>query len=203
MSRMNARQLIKVMLIMLVWGVSTGSVMAFGSSDKSPEAKAAERVKKAIQKYNNGNKHMDKAQGHARKGDSLFAYNYRATSDAKARKEYEKAVKDYKEALKSNPEMVEAHSNLGYCLRKLGHLDESLVAYNAALKLDSSYAEAREYRGELMLARGDLDSAEKELAYLNDLKSEYAATLQKAIDIYKLQEINLKLQQKTGRQSGG
>ncbi len=202
MSAISTSRLFQVMLILLVWGFSISSVLAFGSGDKSPEEEALENVKKAIKKHNNGNKHMNKAQSHAEKGDSLFAYNYRATSDAKARKEYEKAVKDYKEALKLNPEIVESHSNLGYCLRKLGLLDESLAAYNAALELDTAYAQAREYRGELMLARGELAEAEKELAYLNELKSEHAATLQKAIDIYKLQEINLKLQQDNGRQPG-
>ena len=40
---------------------------------------------------------MEKAKAIVKKIDSSAAYNYRATPDAKARKEYEKAIEDFKD----------------------------------------------------------------------------------------------------------
>lgn len=166
------------------------SIFAIGSNEKTPEEQATEHSAKAIDHYNSAVKRIQHSKDIALKGDSAFAYNYRATSDAKVRKEYEKAVKDLLKALELNPEMKEAHNNLGYCYRKLGKLDESLAAYSRALTLDSNFAQAREYRAETYLALGELAKAEGELVYLKGMKSPFAEQLALSIELFKLAEID-------------
>ena len=168
----------------------TGTAGAFGSGEKTPEDKAAEASRKATSSYNDAVHDIDRAKEVAKRGDSTYAYNYRATSDSKARREYEKAVESLQEATKLNPKFKEAFNNLGYCYRKLGKLPESLAAYDKAIALDSNFAQAREYRGETYLALGQLSKAEDELAFLTSLKSDYADQLKNSIELYRLAEID-------------
>jgi tetratricopeptide (TPR) repeat protein len=165
------------------------SVFAFGSKEKSPEEQAAENQKKATEEYNKGVQHMDKAKEVAIKGDSAFAYNYRATADAKAKKELEKAADRFTKATEIDPKMKEAFNNLGYTYRKLGKLEESLTAYDKALAIDSLFAQAREYRGETFLALGKLDQAKDEYKALRKMESPLADTLMKSIELFKLQQV--------------
>jgi tetratricopeptide (TPR) repeat protein len=169
---------------------SASSVFAIGSNEKTPEEQASDKSRKATDKYNNAVKRIEHARQIGLKGDSAYAYNYRATSDAKIRKELEKAVEDLTNAITINPDMKEAHNNLGYCYRKLGKLSESLAAYSKAIALDSNFAQAREYRAETYLAMGDMVKAEGELAYLRGMKSPFADQLALAIELYELAEID-------------
>jgi tetratricopeptide (TPR) repeat protein len=189
-----------ITLVALLFAVATlaGEAQAIGSGSKTPEEKAAEAVKKATGKYNNGVKHMEKARAIAERGDSAFAYNYRATADAKTRKEYEKAVKDFKEALRHKANMADAFNNLGYCYRKLGKLKLSLESYQSALAIRPKFLQAREYLGETYLAMDMLDSALAQHRLLIEAKSLYADTLAASIELYKLQQF-----EKTMRDAGG
>jgi tetratricopeptide (TPR) repeat protein len=162
---------------------------AFWSSKKSPEEKTAESKKKAVEVYNNGVKHMDKARAILRAGDSTYAYNYRATSDAKARKEYQKAANDFERAVKLDSTFFEAYNNLGYCYRKLGDFPAALGAYDRAISLNTNFAQAREYRGQTYLAMGKLDLARNELEFLRDLESPYADSLSRSIQLYQLDQL--------------
>jgi tetratricopeptide (TPR) repeat protein len=173
----------------------TSSVFASGSEEESPKKDDTDKKKQAIEVYNVGVMLTEKARIEGQKADSTFAFNYRATSSAKAKREYEKAVKKFEQAIEFDPTMVAAFSNLGYCLRKIGKLDQSLAAYHKALKLDPKYAQAREYLGETYLAMDDLDKANGELKFLSEMKSPYADTLAQSIDIYKLKQLNSKMNQ--------
>lgn len=169
------------------------TTFAFGSKEKSPEEQAAEKDKKAVQAYNEGVKHMDKAKQIVSGGDSTYAFNYRATSDAKAGKEYEKAIKSFNTAVELKPVMAEAFNNLGYCYRKTDKLSMSLDAYQKALKLKSDFPQAHEYLGETYLAMDSLHLAQGQLQMLQELKSPLADTLMKSIELYKLAKVNDKL----------
>jgi tetratricopeptide (TPR) repeat protein len=169
------------------------NAFAFGSGEKTPEEKAAEQEKNAANEYNRGVKNMDKAKEIAARGDSSYAFNYRATSDAKAKKEYEKAVEKFQKAISYSAEFAEAYNNLGYCYRKLDNLKESLLAYHKALELKPNFPEAHEYLGETYLALDSIDQAKGQLQILQELKSPYADTLMKSIEIYKLAVIKDKL----------
>lgn len=53
---------------------------------------------------------------------------------------------------------------IGFATRKLGHVDEALPLYRAALKRNPDYAVARAYLGEAFLSQGASDLARAELA---------------------------------------
>lgn len=185
MHRFNRFAIFPLMMIVLC----AAPIFAIGSGEKTPEEKAADNSRKATKEYNDGVRRIDRAKEIGLKGDSAYAFNYRATSDAKARREYERAVKDFTKAIELNPQMKEAHNNLGYCYRKLGKLTESLASYDVAIALDSNFAQAREYRGETYLALGQLSKAEAELTFLKSLQSPFADQLARSIEIFKLEEI--------------
>lgn len=192
-SRQRPRSAIVALCGVLVLVAGAGRLSAIGSSSEKPEESAQERERRATASYNEGVEHMQQAVAIARRGDSAFAFNYRATADAKARRQLEHAVDDFREALRLNPGMKQAHNNLGYVWRKLGRLPESRVAYQQALMLDSSFAQAREYLGETYLAMGFPDSATIQLTWLRDAASPYADSLQRAIDLHALQQIDQKM----------
>ncbi|RME31959.1 MAG: tetratricopeptide repeat protein [Candidatus Zixiibacteriota bacterium] len=180
-----------VLVVIAVW---PGQAAAFGSKEKSPQERLADNKRQAVKQYNDGVKHMKKARRKAEAADSLFAYNYRATSDAKAREEYRKAVKNFTRAIEYDSTLAEAFNNLGYCYRKLGDLKKSLEAYSQAIALKSDFAQAYEYRGEAYLAMGDLAKATRDHDTLKRLKSPYADTLARAIELFRLTEIKNRLQ---------
>ena len=53
---------------------------------------------------------------------------------------------------------------IGYSTRKLGRVDEGLVYYEKALKINPDYVLAREYLGEGLLVKGNLAGAKQQLA---------------------------------------
>jgi tetratricopeptide (TPR) repeat protein len=167
--------------------------LASGSDKEEPKKNDTDKKKQAIEVYNVGVMLMEKAGTEGQKADSNFAFNYRATSNAKAKREYEKAVDKFQEAVNLDHTMVAAYSNLGYCLRKIGKLEQSLEAYHKALKYDTQYAPAREYLGETYLAMDDLEKANGQLKFLTAMRSAYADTLAQSIDMYKLKQLNKKM----------
>lgn len=56
---------------------------------------------------------------------------------------------------------------IGYTTRKLGRIDEGIVYYQKALAIDPDYTLAREYLGEGLLTRGDLEGAKRQLAEIS------------------------------------
>ncbi|MGH8016625.1 MAG: hypothetical protein ACREBV_10570 [Candidatus Zixiibacteriota bacterium] len=105
MTSYTQRILVVVVCLVAVLTVHSAT-FAFGSKEKTPEEQAAEKDKKATEVYNRGVKHMDKARQIALGGDSTYAFNYRATSSDKAKKEYEKAVKDFKSSIDLKPDFA-------------------------------------------------------------------------------------------------
>jgi len=65
--------------------------------------------------------------------------------------------------------LSEAWNGLGYSLRKLGRYDESIKAYQEALRLRPEYSQALEYLGEAYVQMGKLDEAKKVLEQLRPL----------------------------------
>ncbi|MGH8016505.1 MAG: tetratricopeptide repeat protein, partial [Candidatus Zixiibacteriota bacterium] len=72
-------------------------------------------------------------------------------------------------------------------------LNLSLASYHQALELKPGFPEAHEYLGETYLAMDSLDLARGQLQMLQELKSPYADTLLKSIELYKLAKVNGKL----------
>ena len=110
--------------------------------------------------YARGLKSRDKAWELTKKLETATDAE-RAKLEGKIAKEYDKAIRAYRTALKAKPEMHEAHTSLGYALRKTGQYEESLVAYNRALELRPGYPEAIEYRAEAYLGLNRLEEAKE------------------------------------------
>jgi tetratricopeptide (TPR) repeat protein len=90
----------------------------------------------------------------------------------KAQKEFERAVKFQRNAVTANPRMHQAHSSLGYALRKTGDYDASIAAYDRALAISPGYTEAIEYRAEAYLALNRLEDAKQ--AYMVLIQNDQA-----------------------------
>lgn len=70
---------------------------------------------------------------------------------------------------RATPGNADGFNLLGYSLRHLKRYDESLAAYNQALKIDPKHRGAHEYIGEAYLQLGQLDKAKQHLDALDKL----------------------------------
>lgn len=185
---MRAPRLQKWILTSAIMLLAASPLLAAGSPPKPSQNHADDTAMRAAVAYNDGVKKMQRADAMGVQKSATFTYDYAAAPDGKALREYEGAIADFTRALSYNGKMKEAHNNLGYCLRRVGKLPESLAAYDKAIELDPDFAQAREYRGETYLALAQPDKAEAELAALKELKSKYAEQLQQAITMYRDRE---------------
>ena len=120
---------------------------------------------KAVVSYNAGLKHRDKAAKYEQKAIAETNEKKFAKLKKKNTKEYNKAIDDFEKAIKYYPRFYQAHSSLGYALRKVGRYEESLAAYNESLEINPFYDQAIEYRGEAYLGLNRLDEAKE--AYMD------------------------------------
>lgn len=133
------------------------ALAAGGSSIEPPKADSS--TKQAAQSYNEGLKHRDEAWRLEDDADSAATDEQRARLEADVRKAYEAAIAALKRAVELNPALYQAHSSLGYSLRRIGEWDAALSAYDQALRIEPHYAEALEYRAEAYLGLNRLDEA--------------------------------------------
>jgi len=95
--------------------------------------------------------------------------NYTAGAAAVQAKDYGRAIALLEKVVAKNPQNADALNYLGYSHRELDRLDTALAYYQKALAVDPDHRGAHEYLGELYLKKGDIKSAEAELAKLDDL----------------------------------
>ncbi|MFT3760586.1 tetratricopeptide repeat protein [Thauera sp.] len=69
-------------------------------------------------------------------------------------------------ALSASVRHADVYNLLGFSLRKLGRYEESGRWYREALHFDPGHRPALAYQGELFIALGDIESAQKNLRYL-------------------------------------
>jgi tetratricopeptide (TPR) repeat protein len=137
--------------------MSTPSMGSFEKHESTPEEKATNA-------YNSGVRLIHKA-------DDARADSVKVTDPAKhrkiddrAREYYTKAQQQFADAVGLNAGLYQAWNYLGYSKRNLGDYAGALEAYDQALKLSPSYAEAIEYRGQAYLGLNRIDDAKE--AYL-------------------------------------
>lgn len=157
------RQILIVLGALVVHGAalaSGGSSMPTPKTPTSmPDSAPIPHVtpeEQAVQMYNDGLRHQDKAKKLTAEADSADP-GKRAKIEDKARGEYEKAQKSFRAATDRNPRMFQAWSGLGFALRKTGSYDDALVAYERALSLEPRYGPAIEYRAEAYLSLDRID----------------------------------------------
>ncbi|MEM8993722.1 MAG: tetratricopeptide repeat protein [Acidobacteriota bacterium] len=93
------------------------------------------------------------------------------------------AVEKLGQAVTLKEDYAEAHSNLGFALRRQGarHYDNALAHYDRAIELDPELAEAYHYRGVLHALAGDEAAAKADHGALVDLDRELADELMEVI----------------------
>jgi tetratricopeptide (TPR) repeat protein len=136
-----------------------------GSGSTAPEVPRKSPGEEAAELYNSGIQHKDKAVALQKEAAAAANEKDRAKLEKKATKEYQKAISDYRQATQVNNTLYQAHSDLGFCLRKTGDYTGALEAYNRALSLAPAYAPAIEYRAEAYLGLDKVEDAKK--AYLD------------------------------------
>ena len=89
---------------------------------------------------------------------------------------YRRAAGKFESAIRQWPKMAEAHSNLGYCLRKGKLYNEAIESYLEAIRLDPELVEAREYLAEAYaeLAHQYREKAIDEIQILREIGPEEA-----------------------------
>lgn len=154
--------------------------LAAGGSTSSSAGAGMDPQAVAEDAYNRALKYRDKAweyEAKATSGDEKDREKY----EKKANKEYEKAKRALESAIDSDPNLYQAHSSLGYVLRKTGDFESSLAAYNRALEINPRYAEAIEYRAEAYLGLNRLDEAKEAYMELFRTDRKRAAELMDAM----------------------
>ncbi len=160
--------------ILLAAGGSSSSVP---TPDPAPELTPEQ---KAVKAYNGGLEHRNRAW----KLEEEIASTEGAKAEKKAmkaQKAYKKAIERFRTAVEEVPNFHQAHSSLGYALRKTGQYEESLAAYDRALAIDPRYAEAIEYRGEAFLGLDRAEEAKGAYMQLFQIDRERAAELMTAM----------------------
>jgi tetratricopeptide (TPR) repeat protein len=101
----------------------------------------------------------------ARSGDSDYADGVEAWE----RKDWPAAVAALEKVVARRPWHDNAHSLLGYSLRKLGDYGRSLEHYHIALELNPRHRQALNYMGHAYLELGWLEEAEETLERLGEV----------------------------------
>lgn len=98
-------------------------------------------------------------------------------SQSAMRQAFVEAREKFRKATEADPTMKEAWNMVGYTSRRVGDYDESLKAYDTALKLAPDYPEATEYLAELYLLTGRFEDVKASFARLVNMSPSYAGVL--------------------------
>jgi tetratricopeptide (TPR) repeat protein len=170
---MTLAGLLLVPAVLLAAGGSSGSVPSAVPPELTPE-------QRAMVAYNNGLEHRNRAWKLEEAAAS--AAGAKAEKKAqKAQKSFAKAAQQFRTAVELVPNFHQAHSSLGYALRRTGQYEESLAAYDRALTIDPRYTEAIEYRGEAYLGLDRIEEAKGAYMQLFQMDRERAAELMTAM----------------------
>lgn len=137
---------------------------------------SADGAMKARLNYNLGYEIYEKAMTQEVAAAKLRGPAAREAEEA-VREGFSQARERFRTVVAADPNMKEAWNLLGYTSRRLGEFEESLAAYDAALKLEPDYPEAIEYRAELFLLTGRLAQAREAYAVLQKSNPSYAGVL--------------------------
>jgi tetratricopeptide (TPR) repeat protein len=108
----------------------------------------------------------------------------RKAAQRAAEEAYRASLPHFISAARLDSSMHEAYTYLGYANRKLGRYDESLQAYDRALKINPDTPYAIEYQGEAFLALNRIDEARFNFLRLYALDPQHAAKLLQAMQAW-------------------
>jgi len=163
---MMSREIMLAAFLSAWFCLSATPVMAAGGARQQPPTPLAQGEQpgrtpeeQADLFYNQGLKSRDKAWKLDKKAAAATQAKKRDKYHRKAIKQFEKAIEAFTDAVRLNPGLYQAHGSLGYALRRIGRLEDSLAAYDRALVLNGIYTEAIEYRAETYLGLDRLEEA--------------------------------------------
>jgi tetratricopeptide (TPR) repeat protein len=145
-----------------------GGAPSGGGSFQMPERQLTPE-EQAKQAYNQGVRAVKAADKLSKSADEAKDEKKQTKALDKAKRQYENARGYFAAALQRKADMYEAWNYVGYTSRKLGEYEKALQSYNEALRLNPSYAEAIEYRGEAYLGLNRIDDAKN--AYMQLFQS--------------------------------
>ena len=137
---------------------------------------SGDNAMKARLNYNLGYEIYEKAMAQETAAAKLKGAAAREASEA-VMEGFSQARERFRTVVGADPGLKEAWNLIGYTSRRLGEFEESLSAYDAALKLEPDYPEAIEYRAELFLLTGRLAQAREAFELLQKSNPSYAGVL--------------------------
>ena len=159
-----------------------------GDSKSKSKSEGSEKTltpkQQAVAAYNQGIAQRDRAWKIEKRIAAASDDGERAKLEEKMAKTFDGAADAFKRAIRHQPRMFEAHSDLGYCLRRVGKYEEALKHYNTALEIEPTYANAIEYRGEAFLGLNRVDEAKEAYMTLFKGHSDQAPDLLTAFQHY-------------------
>jgi len=132
-----------------------------GGASSMPSAPKKSPEEQAVDYYNAGLKYRDKALALEKEAAQAASEKDRSKLEKKAQQEFGKAISQFRLATEKYPKYYQAHSDLGFALRKTGDYAAALQTYDRALSLSPNYAPAIEYRAEAYLALDRVEDAKK------------------------------------------
>lgn len=178
---MVQRMLRLVFVLVLALGLSHVAVAGGGGKKKTAEEAERTPEQAAVEAYNTGIESRDAAWKIEKELAATTEPAARKKLSAKLEKAFRSAAQSFTAAIGKDPMMYEAHSDLGYCLRKLGDYDASIAAYTKALEIEPRYPNAIEYRAEAYLALNRLEEAKAAYMDLFEGQSDQAPALLEAM----------------------
>lgn len=131
----------------------------------------------AEQKYRKGRLYVEKGLAMEEELRGEPSDERRSRQRARARQQYRHAFGYFESAIEREPDYTEAHSDMGFVLRKLGDHPKALEAYDRALAIEPDYAPAIEYRAEAYLELGRLEDVKSSYLRLFDAERDLANLL--------------------------
>ena len=174
-ARLQAGGLLGAALLLSLPAMAVPDANGVITSTPAPDL-SGDSAMKARLNYNLGYELFEKSQKQEIAAAGLGGAKAREAQQA-AMQGYAEARENFRTAAAADPNMKEAWNLVGYTSRRLGDYEESLSAYDAALKLAPDYPEAIEYRAELFLLTGRLQEAKAAYAVLQKSSPSYAGVL--------------------------
>lgn len=148
-----------MVLVAPLTAIAAGGGSSGGSSGSFSAPREMSPEEQAKSAYNQGVRMIKQADKYAKDADEATDQKKKDKATDRAQKQYGKARQYFVTAVKAKPQMHEAWNYVGYTSRKLGEYDNALAAYGEALRLNPTYSEAIEYRGEAYLGLNRIEDA--------------------------------------------
>ena len=171
---------------MLVAVLAMSATLGYGAGGNEMPAPKVQKTseQRAIDHYNAGLRHRDKAWKHQEKASASTRDRDREKYEKRAQREFKKAAKRYRSAIEQHSKLYQAHSSLGYALKEMGDFSAAISAYNEALALRPQYTPAIEYLAEAHLALGKIEQIQQAYDDLVRLDPVKADELMEAISLW-------------------